>query len=150
MSSDNAFDTTRRYTGRVKWFNNKAGYGFITITDGLDIFVHHSAIDVENQYKYLVLGEYVEFNLANTTSEKHKFQASLVNGINGGKLMCQTRHELKQYRNAYRAEHPKLSRQSSEVSEVAPTSQEDWNMVSKKTGSTRKPSQKRGPPKSSK
>jgi CspA family cold shock protein len=141
MSSDNGFDTTRRYTGRVKWFNNKAGYGFITITDGLDIFVHHSAICVENQYKYLVLGEYVEFNLTNTTSEKHKFQASLVNGINGGKLMCQTRNELKQYRNAYRAEHPKLSRQSSEVSE-----KEDWNMVSKKTTSTRKPRQ-RGPPK---
>ena len=33
-------------TGRVKWFNNKAGYGFITITDGdrvgTDVFVHHT------------------------------------------------------------------------------------------------------------
>ena len=49
-----------RLTGRVKWFNNKAGYGFITITDGFrldtDIFVHHSIINVENQqYKYLVI-----------------------------------------------------------------------------------------------
>jgi cold shock CspA family protein len=39
-------------TGRVKWFNSKAGYGFITVTDGpksgTDVFVHHSAIKVES------------------------------------------------------------------------------------------------------
>jgi cold shock CspA family protein len=40
--------STDRFTGRVKWFNNKAGYGFITVTDGpksgSDVFVHHSSI----------------------------------------------------------------------------------------------------------
>ena len=44
---------SEQLTGRVKWFNNKAGYGFITVTDGSrsgsDIFVHHSSIQVENQ-----------------------------------------------------------------------------------------------------
>ena len=94
--------------GRVKWFNNKAGYGFITVTDGpksgSDIFVHHSAINVENQqYKYLVQGEYVEFDLVRTESQTHEWQASKVAGIRGGKLMCETRRDLKIARNEYKA-----------------------------------------------
>lgn len=99
---------TEHLTGRVKWFNNKAGYGFITVTDssrsGSDIFVHHSSIDVENQqYKYLIQGEYVEFDLIKTESEKHEWQASNVAGIKGGKLMCETRHELKQSKTEYKS-----------------------------------------------
>ena len=94
--------------GRVKWFNNKAGYGFVTITDGTrsgtDVFVHHSAINVENQqYKYLVQGEYVEFDLIKIESDKHEWQASRVSGIRGGKLMCETRRDLKLARNEYNA-----------------------------------------------
>lgn len=94
--------------GRVKWFNNKAGYGFITVTDGsrsgTDVFVHHSTIQVENQqYKYLVQGEYVEFNLIKTTSGAHEWQASNVHGIKGGKLMCETRNETKQARTVYKS-----------------------------------------------
>ena len=51
--------SSSRLTGRVKWFNAKAGYGFISVTDSSrsisDVFVHHSAISVEaQQYKYLV------------------------------------------------------------------------------------------------
>ena len=86
-------------TGRVKWFNNKAGYGFITITDGdrvgTDVFVHHTRVVVESeQYKYLVQGEYVEFELSELENdEKHEFQASNVRGVRGGKLMCETRND---------------------------------------------------------
>jgi cold shock CspA family protein len=95
------------FTGRVKWFNNKAGFGFITITDGQrsgsDIFVHHSAIKVDSeQYKYLVQGEYVELNLVATTSGAHEVQAVNVSGIKGGKLMCETRREFRTTRNNYR------------------------------------------------
>jgi len=95
-------------TGRVKWFNNRAGYGFITVTDGSrsgsDIFVHHSAINVENQqYKYLVQGEYIEFDLVKTDSDTHEWQASKVAGIKGGKLMCETRRDLKLARNEYKS-----------------------------------------------
>ena len=111
MSSNNVVVTpsSELFIGRVKWFNNKAGYGFITVTDGSrsgsDIFVHHSAVDVENQqYKYLVQGEYVEFGLVKTTSGDHEWQASSVNGIKGGKLMCETRNELKISRNSYKSE----------------------------------------------
>jgi cold shock CspA family protein len=111
MSSnkDEVTSSSERLIGRVKWFNNKAGYGFITVTDGSrsgsDFFVHHSAIDVENQqYKYLVQGEYVEFGLVKTTSGEHELQASSVNGIKGGKLMCETRHELKVARTVYKSE----------------------------------------------
>ena len=87
-----------RSTGRVKWFNNKSGYGFVTVTskvqEGTDIFVHHSAVKVgQEQYRYLVQGEYVEFTLSEVTDKEHKWQASNVSGINGGKLMCETRLE---------------------------------------------------------
>ncbi len=94
-------------TGRVKWFNNKSGYGFNTVTNGpttgSDIFVHHSTIQVENQqYKYLVQGEYVDFGIAKTSSSIHEWQAVDVHGINGGKLMCETRHDFKLARSVYK------------------------------------------------
>ena len=102
------FETETRLIGRVKWFNNKAGYGFITITDGVksgtDVFVHHSAITVVNQqFKYLVQGEYVELSETKAASGPHEFQASNVLGVNGGKLMCETRNEFKQARSTYKS-----------------------------------------------
>jgi len=89
-----------RLVGQVKWFNNKAGYGFITVSDGelssKDIFIHYSSIRVTNsQYKYLVQGEYVEFTLTKPTGEVHEYQASDVSGIKGGALMCETRRQTR-------------------------------------------------------
>ncbi len=48
--------------GKVKWFDNKKGYGFITPEDGKDVFVHHSAIQGEG-YKTLEEGQEVEFDI---------------------------------------------------------------------------------------
>jgi cold shock CspA family protein len=100
MSADkSSFDTEHQYVGRVKWFNNKSGYGFITSCDDKnkdeDVFVHHSGVNVdEDQYRYLVQGEYVEFKLASTPGEsKYPYQASHVTGMWGGKLMCETMNE---------------------------------------------------------
>jgi CspA family cold shock protein len=85
-------------TGRVKWFNNKSGFGFITVCDGphkdKDIFAHFSALKGESsQYKYLVQGEYVDFTLAKCETGKHEFNAADVTGVKGGLLMCDT-HRL--------------------------------------------------------
>lgn len=97
-----------RVTGCVKWFNNKAGYGFITVSSGPhtgDVFVHHSAINVnEEQYRFLVQGEYVEFDCVRVESGSHEWQASNVTGPNSGKLMCETRRAVRSSRPVYTQE----------------------------------------------
>jgi CspA family cold shock protein len=49
-------------TGKVKWFNNSKGYGFIGREDGADVFVHYSAITGDG-YRSLQEGDEVEFEI---------------------------------------------------------------------------------------
>ena len=116
MSSNTKTDTSStvntetRYLGRVKWFNNKTGYGSATIIGdsdrvGEDIFTHHTSVKVDSeQYKYLVQGEYVSFNLKESEGASHPFQAHDLTGICGGKLMCETRNEQRLQREAHDGE----------------------------------------------
>ena len=125
MSSSSVTNSSERFTGRVKWFNNKAGYGFITVTDGpksgTDVFVHHSSIKVDSeQYKYLVQGEYVDFILSDTKTQEHEYQAGEVCGIKGGKLMCETRRDVRVARTTYRASRPSQKSEEDKPRAVAP------------------------------
>ena len=83
-------ESVGKYTATCKWFNDKLGFGFVTICDGedkgKDIFVHHSGIKPLNSiYKTLKKGEYINFNIVNGLNG---LQAVDVTGINGGPLMC--------------------------------------------------------------
>lgn len=131
-----------RLTGRVKWFNNKRGLGYITITDGAksgsDIFVHHTAISVANQqFKYLVQGEYVELSEVAAVSGPYESQASNVIGVNGGKLMCETRNELKiarsNYKNTQKVENVPVESSVEQSVEVKKTPKPKAEPKSKKT-----------------
>lgn len=51
--------------GKVKWFNNAKGYGFIVQEEGPEVFVHYSAIQDEG-YKALAEGEEVTFEISDS------------------------------------------------------------------------------------
>ena len=93
--------TENRRTARVKWFNPKAGYGFLTDTASAeDIFVHHSGIQPQtSQYRTLTTGEYVSFTVKEATNENERNQAVTVTGVHGGPLMCDQYSKKRQYAN---------------------------------------------------
>lgn len=63
--------------GRVKWFNNDKGYGFIDFKENEDIFVHYSAIDLDG-YKTLSEGQLVEYKLIETSKGYQAINVRLV------------------------------------------------------------------------
>jgi cold shock CspA family protein len=100
MSSTDS-SSSSSFVGQVKWFNNRLGYGFITIvSEGArqneDIFVHQQHITPKtSDYRTLHQGEYVSFQLGTADSSaegseaaKHVNQAVKVTGVFGGSLMC--------------------------------------------------------------
>lgn len=63
--------------GRVKWFNNEKGYGFIDFKENEDIFVHYSAIELDG-YKTLSEDQLVEFKLVETSKGYQAINVKLV------------------------------------------------------------------------
>ena len=51
-----------KQTGQVKWFSAHKGYGFLTRSDGQDVFVHHSSIEMDG-FRELKEGDKVEFEV---------------------------------------------------------------------------------------
>lgn len=128
-------DSAGGYTGQCKWFNDKLGYGFVTICDGKDkgkdIFVHHSGIKpLNSNYKTLRKGEYIQFNVIDGMNG---LQAVDVRGIGGGPLMCDFVSTRKQGPGGPRSPSPEPTR------EARAPGPNQWQTV------TRKPS-KYGPP----
>ena len=92
--------------GRVKWFDNKKGYGIICVLDGerqgADVFAHHASIVTgEDQYRYLVAGEYVSCVPVDSVNKTIQYAASNIKGVLGGPLMCETIREQKLAKDAY-------------------------------------------------
>ena len=102
MASTQVSETeSTSFVGQVKWFNNRLGYGFITIVspgehNSEDIFVHQQHITPKtSDYRSLQQGEYVSFQLGSADANsdaaaggKHVNQAVKVTGVFGGALMC--------------------------------------------------------------
>ena len=169
MATDTANTTATTTNGCVKWFNNKAGYGFITVNDcetneERDIFVHHSEIQVQqSQYKYLVQGEYIEFVIAPLVRENREndIHATSVRGVNGGKLMCETRSERTHNtpRHNYREQSAQTSHQRPQQQQqqrqqrqqrpqLSKDDQSEWMIVPRRranTVSSKSPHQRREP-----
>lgn len=144
-----------RVTGQVKWFNSRAGYGFITVKDGctgdaVDVFVHHTAISVKNeQYRYLVQGEYV--TMEKTSCDNHEFQAADVRGIGGGLLMCETHHENRRAAGTQSSRPTRTRTNSGDRRGRTNSTDEGWDVVRNRRNSGngggsstgRRPQQKR-------
>ncbi len=65
-------------TGKVKWFNDAKGYGFIEAEDGVDVFVHYSAIDM-NGFKSLREGQEVTYESIETPKGRQACSVLLMN-----------------------------------------------------------------------
>lgn len=101
---------TTRQIGIVKWFDTQKGFGMITTLQNgnKDIFAHHTEVNVTlKQYKYLVAGEYVSFDISQIVGDATKSTAVNIKGVLDGPVMCETLNTEKLLKNAYNAKRRK-------------------------------------------
>lgn len=70
-------------TGRVKWFSDSKGFGFIHLKEGEDVFVHYSAI-LSSGYKTLIEGQEVEFDIYEGQKGREAQNVVIANGLSSG------------------------------------------------------------------
>jgi len=86
MALANSNEVTTMPTGRVKWFNNAKGFGFILPEDeSEDYFVHYSSI-VMDGYKTLKAGQTVSFDMIDGPKGTHAVNVSLLDQAHTGTL----------------------------------------------------------------
>jgi len=86
-------------TGKVKWFNNQKGYGFILAhTGGEDLFVHYSSIQMDG-YRTLKAGQSVEFDVQQGPKGLHAVNIRLDPNalVDGEAIAPATSHTLRDY-----------------------------------------------------
>lgn len=67
-----------KFTGVVKWFNDSKGFGFLTMDDGTDVFVHYTGIISDQKRKSLTDGERVEFSITDGSKGKQAVDVVVV------------------------------------------------------------------------
>ena len=92
--------TSTKSIGRIKWFNNKKGFGFLSNCEtNEDVFIHHSGISLGeealsstvNIFKTVIEGEYVSYE--KQIDEENRTVAKNVTGVLGGPLLCENVHK---------------------------------------------------------
>ena len=88
--------TEDTYIGRIKWFNNKKGFGFLSNCEtNEDVFIHHTGISLGeeslnsnvNIFKTVIEGEYVSYQ--KKIDKEDRSVAKNVTGVHGGPLLCE-------------------------------------------------------------
>lgn len=69
------------FKGKVKWFNNQKGYGFLVSEDGTEFFVHYSGINTTEKFKSLAEDENVVFDVIDTEKGRQAINVTVVETV---------------------------------------------------------------------
>lgn len=136
MSEDQSDTNVQRIIGRVKFFNSRRGFGFITgdvfdpVAAQRDYFFHFASVEPQSDnYKvFLRTNEYVEFELKETdnTDSSKRFVATAITGLNNGPLLMDAPRRLE---TSHRPQADRRSRRGGRYDEdYHPAGQKDYSI----------------------